>query len=158
MQILGNAYKAFIRYPDELVADHDFFRIPLAKRHQGIGKQMLNISLQQYLRLGVDKIRLTAGLANGGYVWAKAFFAATVPAEVKTILDLAEKKLPPLQFKFVKRIYDNYYNNYPGGKDFPMVKWSNLPGMDVILSEREWHGKLDLNNPDVLTKFKYYVA
>jgi hypothetical protein len=150
--------RAFIHYPDELVVDHDFFRIPLVARQQGIGKQMLNISLQQYLRLGVDKIRLRAGLANGSYVWAKAFFSATKPLEVKTILNLAEKKLTPAQFKFVKRVYDNYYDNHPDGKTFPMVKWSDLPGMDVILSESEWHGELDLNNSAILTKFKYYVA
>ncbi|WP_158288401.1 GNAT family N-acetyltransferase [Mucilaginibacter psychrotolerans] len=150
--------RAFIRHDDELIAEHDFFRIPETARGQGIGKKMLNLSLQQYLRLGVDKIVLEAALADGSYVWAKAFFTATVPTEVKMILDEAEKCLSPAQFKFVKRVYDNYYSKYPNGKAFPMVKWSRLEGMETILRKSRWHGEIDLNNSELLAKFKYYVA
>lgn len=150
--------RTFIKRDDEFIAEHDFFRIPVTAREQGIGKKMLNLSLQQYLRLGVDKIVLEAALADGGYVWAKAFFNATIPTEVKTILDEAEKSLSPAQFKFVKRVYDNYYYKYPNGKAFPMVKWSRLEGMETILRKSRWHGEIDLNNSELLAKFKYYVA
>lgn len=150
--------RTLIRRDDELIAEHDFFRIPAAARQQGVGKKMLELSLQQYLRLGVDKIVLEAALADGGYVWAKAFFTATDPTEVKVILDEAEKSLTPGQFKFVKRVYDNYYSLYPDGKAFPMVKWSRLGGMETILRKSRWHGEIDLNNSELLAKFKYYVA
>jgi hypothetical protein len=150
--------RAFIRYKDELIVEHDFFRIPEAFRQRGIGKRLLDLGLQQYLRLGVDKIKVKAALQDGGYVWARAFFTATEPAEVKAILDKAEKRMTPAQFKFVKRVYDNYYDKYPDGKAFPMVKWSDLAGMDVILKESPWHGEIDLNNSDLLAKFKHYVA
>jgi len=104
-----------------------------------LGK-LLNLSLQQYLHLSVDEILLEAALADGGYVWAKAFFMVTVPSEVKAILDEAEKCLTPGQFKFVKRVFDNYYSLDPEGKAFPMVKWSRLAGMDTILRKSRCHG------------------
>lgn len=150
--------RTFIRRDDELIVEHDFFRLPVIARQKGIGKKMLNLSLQQYLHLGVDKIVLEAALDDGGYVWAKAFFTATDPAEVKAILDEAEKSLTAGQFKFVKRVYDNYYSHSPNGKAFPMVKWSRLGGMETILRKSRWHGEIDLNNSELLAKFKYYVA
>ncbi len=150
--------QALVKHDDQLVAELDYLRIPMAARKRGITKQLLNINLQQYLLLGVDKIKLEAALENGGLVWAKAFFTATEPVEVKSILDKAEQLLSPLQFKYVKRVYDNYYEQYPDGKAFPMVKWSELDGMDAVLTGSRWHGEIDLNNSSILTKFRNYVA
>lgn len=150
--------RTFIKNENELILEHDFFRLPLKSRKSGIGKQILSYSLQQCLLMHVDKIKVRAALENGGYVWAKAFFAATESIEVKKILDRAKRELKPGLFKAVKRIYDNYYLKNPNGRDFPMVKWSELPGMDVILSKSNWHGEIDLNNLELLTKFKNYVA
>lgn len=150
--------QAIIKRDDEMVAELDFLRIPATFRNQGIAKRLLNLCLQQYSILGVDKIRLLAALTNGGLVWAKAFFVAIHPEEVKLILESAEKRLTAGQFMFVKRIYDNYYNQYPFGKAFPMVKWSQLSAMAEILNGSHWHGELDLNNSQILAKFKNYVA
>lgn len=150
--------RTLIKYNDELIAEHDFFVLPLSARKQGIGKKVLNYGLQQYLRLGVDKIRVYAALEDGGYVWAKASFTATEQSEVKIILDKAATELKPEQYKFVKRIYDNYYDKNPGGKAFPIVKWSALPGMESVLRKSKWSGEIDLNNTELLTKFKNYVA
>jgi hypothetical protein len=150
--------RAFIKNGDEFVAEHDFFRIPTVGRKKGIGKKMLFYCLQQYLLMGIDKIKVYAALENGGYVWAKAFFAATDQAEVKVILDKATSALKAEEFWPVKRIYDNYYSKNPGGKNFPMVKWSDLPGMEAVLSKSHWHGEIDLNNTELLTKFKNYVS
>jgi len=150
--------QALLCQGNERIAELDFLRIPLNFRRQGVSKKLLNLNLQQYERMGVDKIRLEAALSNGGLVWAKAFFAAIDPKEVKAILDKAEKELTLNQFKFVKRVYDNYYKKFPDGNAFPIIKWSQLSGMDQILKGSRWHGELDLNNSEMLTKFKNYVA
>lgn len=150
--------QGIIKRDDKMIAELDFLRIPASARKQGIAKRLLNMCLQQYLFLGVDKIELEAALANGGLVWAKAFFTATDRKEVRVILENAEKKLTPEKFKFVKRIYDNYYDKHPEGTAFPIIKWSRLSGMDEILNGSRWHGELDLNNSEILSKFKYYVA
>lgn len=156
---IGLAFsQAFTRYGNEIIAELDYLRIPVTARKKGVSKMLLNLNLQQYKAMGVSKIKLEAALSNGGLVWAKAFFVATEPEEVKAILTKAENGLPASQFKFVKRVYDNYYNEDPKGKAFPIVKWSQLAGMDQILQGSYWHGELDLNNSDILTKFKNYVA
>ncbi|MEO7214474.1 hypothetical protein [Mucilaginibacter sp.] len=150
--------RTFIKSKNEFIVEHDFFRLPSAKRRQGIAKQLLGFSLQQYLSSGVDKIKLRAELENGGYVWAKTEFTATDQTEVKTILDNAEKTISSQQFKFVKRVYDNYYDKNPNGRNFPMIKWSELPEMEEILNGSKWQGEIDLNNKELLAKFKHYVA
>lgn len=158
-ELTGLAFsQALTRYDNEIIAELDYLRIPAAARRNGVSKRVLKLSVQQYEQIGVAKIKLEAALSNGGLVWAKAFFTASEPEEVKAILIKAEKELPPEQFKFVKRVYDNYYDQNPGGKSFPMVKWSQLSGMDQILTGSIWRGELDLNNSDILTKFKNYVA
>jgi|GEM_PF-956183 len=139
-------------------AIHDFFRIPFGSRNQGHGKTILGYCLQQYLNMGVDIIKVHASLADGGYVWAKAHFTATNKSEVSLILAKAKLSLTDIQFQDVKAVYNNYYSQNPDGKAFPINKWSNMDGMDKILRQSDWHGEVDLNNQELLTKFKNYVT
>jgi hypothetical protein len=150
--------RTIIKDKDHKTAVHDFFRIPLTSRMQGNGRKMLAIGLQQYLNVGVDVIKVHAALADGGYVWAKAHFTAVDPTEMGVILVEAKHKLGDEQFRTVKAVFDNYYAMHPDGKAFPINKWSNLPGMETILRNSHWHGEIDLNNKELLAKFKNYVA
>ena len=139
-------------------AIHDFFRIPETFRNRGYGKSMLNYCLQQYLNIGVDVIKVHAALADGGFVWAKAHFTSVNRTEVSLILASAKLHLKSDEFVTVKEVYDNYYMKEPNGRVFPINKWSNLPGMKEILRKSDWHGEIDLNNQELLTKFKNYVV
>jgi hypothetical protein len=140
------------------VAIHDFFRIPLAFRKGGHGRAILDYGLQQYLNIGVDVIKVHAALADGGFVWARAHFTAVDKKEVALILASAKLSLQGDVFKKVKEIYDNYYTNEPQGKAFPINKWSHIPEMETVLRKSHWHGEIDLNNQELLTKFKNYVT
>lgn len=137
--------RTFSRNMDQLVVEHDIFRLPASARHNGVGKEVLQISLEQYKLLGVNKIVVHAGLEDGGLIWAKVGFNAPNKAEVDNILEDARLELSDRQFLLVKRIYDNYYGNQPDGKAFPLVKWTKLDGMDVL-------------NTDDLTNLKNYVT
>lgn len=150
--------QAFIRKGGDIISELDYLRLPLDARKKGIAKKLLNLNLQQWEQMGVAKVKLEAALSNGGLVWAKAFFSATDRKDVKAILDKAGRELPPDQFDRVKRVFDNYYSRFPDGKSFPMVKWSDLPGMDQVLRETYWKAELDLTNSDIISKFKNYVA
>lgn len=150
--------QAFVRTESEIIADVDYLHLPINGRKKGIAKKLLNLNLQQWVQMGVTKVRLEAALSNGGLVWAKAFFSATDIQDVKTILEKARKGLQPDQFKSVERVFENYYKRFPKGKSFPMVKWSDLPGMDEILKGSYWKGELDLSNSDIFINFKNYVA
>ncbi|MDB5130468.1 MAG: hypothetical protein JWR02_217 [Mucilaginibacter sp.] len=142
---------------DLKTAVHDFFRIPLFHRMKGHGKTMLAYGLKQYLNIGVDVIKVHASLADGGFVWARAHFQAVNKSEMQLILADAKLNLSNKQFKPVKSVFDNYYSKTPNGKAFPINKWSNLDGMEKILRGSDWHGEIDLNKKELLTKFKNYV-
>ena len=145
--------RTFIKYPSELVVDHDFFRLPEQHRGQGKGKAMIFGCLKHYLECGASRVRVDTALENGGLVWAKLFFTATEKREVETILEDARLSLTTAQYPAVRNVYEVYYKRLPEGRDFPMSLWSRLPGMDIILQRSRWHGELDLSDPKVLTKF-----
>jgi hypothetical protein len=150
--------RTFTNDKSNKIAVHDFFRIPHSFRRLGHGKTMINYCLQQYLNIGVDKIKVHAALADGGFVWARAHFTATEKKEVSLILALAKLTLGADDYARVKEIYNNYYTTEPDGKSFPINKWSLITSMKEVLQKSNWHGEIDLNNQELLTKFKNYVT
>jgi hypothetical protein len=150
--------RTFIKDNNEKTVMHDFFRIPKTARNQGHGKTMLKIGLQQYLNIGVDLIKVHAALEDGGFVWAKAHFTAVNKPEMSLILANAKLSLKAEEFKKVKEVFDNYYNQEPDGKAFPINKWSSMPEMVSILRNSDWHGEINLNNQELLTNFNDYVT
>ncbi|MBV7533131.1 hypothetical protein [Chitinophaga sp. sic0106] len=140
-----------------LVAKHDFFRLPRVHRGRGIAKQIFKDFLQQYINMGVKKICVYAALEDGGFIWAKNFFAAEIKEEVAEILNKAKAKLTQHQYLAIHKIYDNYYMKYPGGNAFPIHKWAELPFMESILRGSTWHGSIDLTNREQFAKFVLYV-
>ena len=142
---------------EEIVVDHTFFRIPYEYRKRGMAKAVFKILLQQYVNMDVRRIKLHASLDDGGYVWARLFFSADNRKEVDDILAVAKLVLDPEQFNVVKRIYNNYYVKSPEGKAFPMHKWAYLPFMEQVLRGCEWHGTMNLKNPEQFSNFIRYV-
>lgn len=55
----------------ELIVNHDYFELPNSLQGDGLGKELLKKSLEQYDEIGVDAITLQANIAVGGYAWAK---------------------------------------------------------------------------------------
>jgi len=100
--------RTFIKYPSELVVDHDFFRLPERYRRQGKGKALILTCLKYYLECGVSRVRVDTGLEDGGLVWAKLFFTATEKKEVETILENTRLSLTSAQYLAVKNVYAVY--------------------------------------------------
>ncbi len=67
----------------ELVVKHDYFRLPESSRGKGIAKQIFRSCLQQYINMDVKKILVHAALKDGGYAWARNYFAVTNQSEIK---------------------------------------------------------------------------
>lgn len=141
----------------DLVVWHEYFRLPLVSRRHGISKKVFKLQLQQYINLGVSKIRVHAALNDGGYVWARAFFTADNKGEMDVILGKARIALAQNEFIAVKKIYDNYYAKSHDGKAFPINKWAELPFMESVLKGSHWHGAVDLKNPEQFNNFTRYV-
>jgi hypothetical protein len=150
--------RTFTWEDEELIVKHDFFRLPRVHRGKGIARQVFGSFLQQYVNMGVRKIRVHAALEDGGYVWARNFFTADSKEEVTKILNSAESALMPGQFKAVKRIYENYYTKNADGESFPIQKWAELPFMKPVLRGSDWHGSIDLKNKEQFSKFVMYVV
>ncbi len=141
----------------EIIIEHRYCIVSLPYQGKGLIKPIFQESLQQYVNLGVRKVRVHAGFAGGGYTWARHGFVATDQKEVETILKDADNKLTVNEMSPVRRIYDKYYSEHPTGMDFPMVLWARLPGMKEVLRGSDWRGELDLRNPEQFSNFSNYV-
>ena len=150
--------RTFIRYPEQLVVEHDYFSLPLDARMQGLSKKVTACCLKQYLNMGVDKIRVHATLEDGRLIWAKFGFKAVKKAEVTAILISAKRNLNDQQFSIIERFYNAYYENEPEGAAFPMEDWGRLVFMEGTLRGSDWYGELDLTDQKELLNFKNYVA
>jgi len=150
--------RSFIKYPDLLVVEHDYFNLPLTARMQGLAIKVTACCLKQYENMGVGKIRVRATLKDGGLVWAKFGFKAVNKVEVLAILNSAKKNLSKSQFERVEKFYNAYYDNEPGGTSFPIEDWGRIPFMEKTLRGSDWHGELDLTNEKDFLNFKNYVT
>lgn len=141
----------------ELYVRHLYCLLPQPYQGKGLIKPIFQASLQQYVNTGVRKILVHAGLGGGGYAWAQYGFVAIDRTEVEVILREARNKLLVNEILPVERIFSKYYQDHAEGKDFPMIAWSRLPGMQAILRGSDWHGELDLQNPEQFRNFSDYV-
>jgi hypothetical protein len=150
--------RTFTHYPaGTIVVSHDYFRLPASARGQKTGKNVLGVCFEQYQQIGISKIMVHAALQDGGYVWARAGFKATIQKEMEIILEVAERQLPTDEYNIAKSWYEDHYNNFPG-TPFNISDWSGLPFMEPILRGSDWHGEIDLTNPAELRNFKKYVS
>lgn len=143
---------------NELIVKHDFFRLPKKHRGKGIAKEIIKLCLQQYINMGVQKIMIHAALTDGGYAWALYYFTVPEKSEIDIILGKARQTLQPSQYNVVEKVYDNYYNQRPDGKAFPIVKWAEIPFMKDILRGSDWNGLIDLNNQEQFRNFILYAT
>lgn len=156
--IFGLLFKrTFTQTPAGLCVAHDYLVLPEAARGKGIGKKNLAACLDQYRKMNIQKILIHAGLQDGGYVWARAGFKAVNRSEVDKILLEAKTKLSNEEYDIVQAWYDDHYNNSPD-LAFNIEDWSRMRSMVPILRGSDWHGEIDLTNPNELTNFTRYVS
>lgn len=157
--ITGLLFKrTFSRLGSILTVNHDYFVLPQIHRGKGIGKKMLGVCLEQYLKMGVQKIYVYAGLEDGGYVWARAGFRANKRSEVDVILKAAKSaKLGSDELAIVQGWYDDHYHNFPD-LPFKIEDWARIKAMEPVLRRSNWHGEIDLTKQDELANFNRYVS
>jgi hypothetical protein len=146
-------WRTFTVESQGIIVDHDFFRIPRAARGKGVFKKILRAFFQQYVNIGAGKIRVHAALEDGGLAWAKLGFRAIDKVEVDEILRKASATLSPAQFNLMRLPYDRYYSQNPAGQAFPIIRWAEISFMEPILKQSNWHGVVDLTNPQEFSNF-----
>lgn len=149
--------REFVKRNKSIEVNHEYCLIPASFRGKGRIKKVFQESLQQYLNINVNKIKVHAGLGGGGYVWAKHGFVGIYKDEIDVILTKARMNLSSNEFKIVEKIHTVYYSKKPSGKDFPMDLWAELDFMKPILMGSDWHGELNLKNKTQLNNFVDYV-
>ena len=141
----------------DLFVEHQYCLLPGTFQGKGLIKPIFQLSLQQYVSMGVRKIVVHAGLGGGGYAWAQHGFVAIDKDEVEIILQDARNRLSVKEIRPVELIFVKYFQDHPQGTEFPMIAWSGQPGMRDILRGSDWHGELDLHNPEQFRNFSNYV-
>ena len=149
--------RVVFRQDGEIFVKHLYCLVPRPYQGKGLIKPIFQASLQQYVNMGVRKIIVHAGLGGGGYTWARHGFVAIDRTDVEVILETARNKLSANEILSVERIFSKYYQDHPEGTDFPMIIWAQLPGMKEVLRGSDWHGELDLHNPEQFRNFSNYV-
>jgi hypothetical protein len=143
---------------EKIQVEHTAFRLPGTARGQGLSKKIIAVSVQQYINMGIDHIRVSPGLTHGGLVWAKYDFRATDKNGITRILQEAYELLGDgMEFDMVKAVYDRYYQLNPNGERFPVIRWTEFDFMEEILMGSEWEGILDFKNEEQLINFMQYV-
>ena len=73
------------------------------------------------------------------------------------ILNEAHNRLSPVEYHLIELLFDDHYTNFPDAP-FNIEDWARLSFMEAILRGSDWHGEIDLTNPQELNNFKMYVS
>ena len=149
--------RIFAKSGTKITIDHVFCVLPLNFRGKGIISQVFKVCLREYFNMNATTIQVYAGLNDGGFVWARFGFVATIKTEVEVILENAKNHLSRTDYEPVSRIFSWYYDVHSGGREFPMVLWAKMDQMIPILRGSRWHGQLDMNNSEQFSNFIDYV-
>ena len=155
----------------ELEVHHDYIKLPSEEQGTGLGKRILETELNDYEKLGVEKVRLLANIDVGGYAWAKFGY----------VLDTEDEYNKPEMFKFrleshmeekgasdavkerVRKILQDH--TQPDGTLHPRVVWALADmkdgdrklGADVLMNF-DWQAVLDLHDKESMDRARKYIG
>jgi len=147
-------------------ANLNCIEVPIPIRGQNISRIIYGTFFNHYSSLGVRRMALHAGLTAGGYVWARAGFAAINKADVEEILKHANKILETVEgcvvtqddIEIMELLFNMHYETTPR-EPFPIYNWAvdcNL-GREILVGT-QWDGVLDLDNVSQVSIFKTYLT
>ena len=138
---------------DKIIVEHDYFELSQELQGKGFSKNILSSFLEQYERIGVDKIELYANIDVGGYAWARYGFSA----DRRDVYGIIRNYNIPEVKERAKSIVDEFYSNHSDEYKFPMYLLSNEEfGKDLLLGS-SWHGEIDLKDKKAVSVFKKYL-
>jgi len=71
---VGSINRRYIKDPNGLTVEHDFFKLDDNAKGKGIGSKVIKAQLESYQKYGGAKVTVIAGLEDGKYVWARVGF------------------------------------------------------------------------------------
>ncbi len=168
--------------PKTKVVTHNLTTIPRAQQGAGKMRPILRSRLDTYAKIGVEKVKLIAGLDTGPYAWLRYGFVPDYPQELANtvVTDLTRsarnamgkeddwdviEELADLDGlakelegnKFVNQLLiEHAKNNMPKTARLLKVK----PGDSVLKGHylnTTWEGSLDLSDQDQMAIFREYT-
>lgn len=89
---VGYINRHYYQDKGEVVVDHQEFMLDEAHQGSGVGKAVFNAQIDEYEKLGVGRVELTAAMV-GKYVWTKANFEWTDEMQLKGLRNKFEEHL-----------------------------------------------------------------
>jgi hypothetical protein len=154
--------RTFTRSGKDVFVTHNSFTIEPS--HRGAGKTILRNAMEEYQRIGVSTVRLSANIDVGSYAWAKYGFKPSIPRAIQADLRYRLDKITGLsvdELSELNKIIDV-------GGDTMLWDISDMTKSVVIngektalgkamLLDQQWDGVLDLNDKVAMGRFFRYV-
>jgi len=152
---------------------HEYITFPESMQGGGLGKRVLETELNHYESIGASRVKLLANIDVGSYAWAKfgyqldpddeANHAQAFAFALKNHMD--EGGVPATTQKRVMQLIDDHTADDLETLD-PKVIWKIADlrddndrkiGADALM-DFQWHGVLDLHNPEAMARARTYIA
>lgn len=149
------------------IAHHDALSLEHDMRGSGIAKNLLANQIAAYQRLGLNAVETFADIDIGSYAWSKYGF---LPADGPTWQGVARRSQKRLDDLYLKRRIDkedfDVLSKVLESKD-PRAIWdvadyqgrthAGEPIAKELLIDNSYDARLDLYDPEVMTRFHRYV-
>lgn len=167
-EVFATVERSFFRGDDGvLVVRHAFLELAETAQGKGFGKKFLRNSLRLYEEAGVAEIRLVADIDAGGYAWARYGFVPD-PDEWRELKGFIERRMIKQQLFQTQSDEAIQAVNAALRSDDPRAIWkiadlreevagTGEPLGRVLLKRQEWQGRLRLDDPEVVARFRRYV-
>lgn len=152
--------------PAEKYATHAYLDVSPAYRGNGIVPQMLKNQVDTYQKMGLEKVKVSAGLSAGGYTWLKYGFLPSqkdwdsLRSEVGYSMD--KDWNVPTDKNIVRAIYQILKDPDPKAAwslaDIKEPTADGVPFGRAVLAGQSWHGTLDLKDKATMRRFNRYVS
>lgn len=158
--------REFVRRGGELQVDNKLLSLHPSIQGKGYGTKILQASIQEYKRLGVTRMNVTANINVGGYTWAKMGYAPkSVAAFREAVMDVVDEKMASgvLTSTDKELITTTLRLGAGNPKRLPaaLSKLVNSEGVQIgkeALLGSYWEGYLDLTDADALAFFEKMVS
>jgi SPP1 gp7 family putative phage head morphogenesis protein len=148
-----------------LVANHSFFNINPDLQRRGIGKQFMKNSFGLYEDLGVQKVKMRAGMEVGGYAWARYGFTPTKSDWNNAVKPLVRARMESVALTDGERKdltkwlrSDDPHSIY---KVADMGRETQVEGLTTgqrLLLGSEYNAEIDLSDRKAMRRFNQYVG
>ena len=146
---------------------HDSFFIDVEEEQgKGIGRKIMQKSVEMYKDAGMEKIMAMCNGEVGGYAWARMGYKAESFSEVLDVLkgSFKSNKTPKKDKDLIDKVLRNWADKNDVNKDaFPMDLVAGVHdedgrkvGKDVLMGTA-WNGIFDLKDEETLDVFNKYV-